>query len=543
MSNAPAEYNFPKRQITIGLVAIFAVYGTMAYLMQSLSIARPKMAAGLNGMSLYATAISLPALVGAFVTLIYGKLSDLYGRRKMLLIAVSFSLASTIMCASAPTYVFLIAATVVGAFGSGAMMPLVFAAIGDLFPPEKRGKWIGLLNVPVGICALGGPVMGGWFVDNLSWRYLYLLALPLLIVCIVTIPIGIPSIVKREAKPKIDVLGCILVAIASSTAIIGLSSAGKRGWGSPTVLVLLGISLLFWILFLKIEGRVKEPIVDPSVLRNRSFLTVSLVTLLSFLGSTALSMYFPMFLQGVQGVSTLHSSYIIIPNSLLMSFLGVPVGFLLSRSKQFKWMYVVGLGLMTADLFAMQFLSAETPIAWSLAVSCIAGIGMGAIPTINTLVVQNAVPKRLMGVAMGTFFFAFSMGIAIAPALLGSAMASGYEKKLAATLPRGLETASDNRTISSLIDQKVALNASARDALKKAFDSKGAEGESLYNQTVQAIRDSMQSGIKSAFLVGAIGMLVAFLLICTIPRNAIGETPEKAAAAAEPMKASGQQKS
>jgi MFS family permease len=529
MSNAPAEYDFPKRQVFIGIVAIFAVYGTMAYLVQALSVARPKMAAELNGMPLYALAVSIPALVGAFATLIYGKLSDLYGRRRMLLIAVSFSLASTIMCASAPTFVFLIAATVIGAFGSGAMMPLVFAAIGDLFPPERRGKWIGLLNIPVGICALVGPILGGWFVDNLSWRYLYLIALPLLIVCIVSIPMGIPSIVNRQVKPKIDVLGCIVVAIAASTALTGLSFAGTRGWGSPHVLILLGISFVFWIIFLQVEGRVKDPVVDPSVLRNRSFLTVSVATLLSFLASMGLSMYFPMFLQGVQGVSTLQNSYIIIPNGFLTSFLGVPVGFLLSRSKRFKWMYVVGFGLMTADMFAMQFLSANTPIAWSFAVSAIAGIGMGAVPTINTLVVQNAVPKRLLGVAMGSFFFAFSMGMAIAPAILGSAMTSGYEKKLSTSLPKGLEQFADKKTLASLSDQKVLLNASARDALKKAFESKGEEGESLYRQTVQAIRDSMQSGLRAVFLVGAVGMLIAFLLICTIPKNAIGEGQDKAA--------------
>ncbi len=513
----------------MGLIAIFAVYGTMAYFVQSLSIARPKMAAELNGMSLYAAAVSIPALVGAFATLIYGKLSDLYGRRKMLLIAVSFSLLSAIMCASAPTFVFLIAATVVGSFGSGAMMPLVFAAIGDLFPPEKRGKWIGLLNIPVGTCALVGPILGGWFVDNLSWRYLYLLALPLLAVCVLTIPTGIPSIANREAKPRIDFLGCILVAIASSTAIVGLSFAGTRGWGSPQVLALLGISLVFWVIFLRVEGRVKEPIVDPAVLRNRPFLTVSIATLLSFIGQTGLSMYFPMFLQGVQGVSTLHSSYVVIPCSFLMSFIGVPVGFLLSRSKRFKWMYVVGFGLLTADLFAILFLSAETHIGWSLAISSIAGIGMGAVPTINTLVVQNAVPKRLLGVAMGAFFFAFSMGLAIAPALLGSAMTSGYENALAESLPKGLEKIADKQTLAALSDQKVLLNESARNELKKAFEAKGEAGKALYQPTMQAIRSSMQSGIRSVFLIGAIAMLLAFFVISTIPKNAIGEVESKKA--------------
>jgi MFS family permease len=300
MSQASEEYAFPKRQVTMGLVAIFAVYGAMAYFVQSMTIARPKMAADLNGMALYAWSVSIPSLVGAFATLIYGKLSDIYGRRKMLLIAVSFSLISTILCALAPSFVFLIVATVIGSFGTGAMMPLVFAVVGDLFPPEKRGKWIGLLNVPVGAFSLFGPVLGGWFVDNLSWRYLYWMAMPLLLLCLVTIPMGVPSIVNRDIKRKIDVLGIILVAIASSTAIIGLSFAGTYGWGSSKVLTLLGTSVIFWIAFLQAEGRAEEPILAPSMLRNRSFVTVSAATLLSFFGQMAFMMYYPMFLQGVQ---------------------------------------------------------------------------------------------------------------------------------------------------------------------------------------------------------------------------------------------------
>jgi len=523
MPQAPAEYDYSKRQITMGLVAIFAVYGTMSYFVQSLTIARPKMAADLNGMSLYAWSVSIPALVAAFATLIYGKLSDLYGRRKMLLVSVIFSLISTILCAFAPSFEFLIVATVIGSFGTGAMMPLVFAVVGDLFPPEKRGKWIGLLNIPVGICSLVGPPLGGWFVDNLSWRYLYWISLPLLIVCLVTVPIGVPSIVNRGIKRKIDILGIILVAIASSTAIIGLSFAGTYGWGSTNVLTLLGISVVFWIIFLQVEGRVEEPILDPSMLRNRSFVTVSIATLLSFFGQMAFLMYFPMFLQGVQGVSTLNSGYMVIPNSVLTSFIGVPVGFLLARSKRFKWMYIAGFGLLTADMFAILFLSAETPLIWSIVVPSLAGIAMGAVPTINTMVVQNAVPKRLLGVAMGAFFFSISMGMAIAPALLGSAMTSGYEKTLAASLPKGLEKIADKKTMASLSDQKVLLNESARNKLKETFEAKGAEGEALYKQTVRAIRDSMQSGIRNVFLISAIAMLLAFIIICTIPENSIGE--------------------
>jgi len=213
MSQAPqSEYGFSKRQINLGIIAIFAVYGTMAYFVQTLTIARPKMAADLNGMALYSWAVSIPSLVSAFVTLVFGKLSDIYGRRIMLLVSVIFCLIGTIMGAVSPNFTFLIIASVIAALGTGAMMPLVFAVVGDLFPPEKRGKWIGLLNIPTGFFSLIGPSLGGWFVDNLSWRYLYWIWLPLLVVCLVTVPIGVPSIINRGARRKIDVLGCILVA-------------------------------------------------------------------------------------------------------------------------------------------------------------------------------------------------------------------------------------------------------------------------------------------------------------------------------------------
>ncbi len=397
-----AEYDFPRRQIFWAMVAIFTVYGTMAYLMQTLNVARPRMAAELNGMPLYAWSVSIPGLVGAFATLIYGKLSDIYGRRVMLLIAVAFSLVGTILSALSPNFIFLIVVSAVASLGSGAMMPLVFAVVGDMFPPARRSKWIGLLNIPMGICALFGPALGGWFVDHLSWRYLFWTTVPLLVVCLVTVPMGVPAIVSSSSKRKIDFRGCFLVAVASAGTIIGFSFAGVNyPWVSKEIIGLLGISLVFWILFFRAEARAQEPILDPVVLKNRTFLTVSVATLFSFFGQMAVMMYFPMFLQGVQGISATLSGWVITPYSVLMAFLGVPVGFLLARTRNYKWMYILGYAILTLDMFAIMFFTATTPILWSVLACTFAGLGLGAIPTVNTMVIQNAVPKRLLGVAMG----------------------------------------------------------------------------------------------------------------------------------------------
>ena len=171
-----SAYAFSTRQKVLGLTAIFAVYGTLSFYVQTFTVARPKIVASLNGMDLYAQAASIPALAGAFITLIFGKFSDIYGRRIMLLISVILVTAGAILAAVSQTIHFLIAASVISSLGTGAMMPLVFAVVGDLFPPEKRGTWIGLLNIPTGVFAVIGPLLGGWWIDHYSWRYLYLMA-------------------------------------------------------------------------------------------------------------------------------------------------------------------------------------------------------------------------------------------------------------------------------------------------------------------------------------------------------------------------------
>jgi MFS family permease len=525
MSEAKAptgEYQFSKKQIGWGVTAIFIVYGTMAFWLQTLGIARPKMTADLDGMSLYAWSVSLPGLVSACVTLIFGKMSDIYGRRLMLIICLIFTLIGNALCAVSPTFVFLIVASVIGSLGFGALMPLVFAVVGDLFPPSGRVKWIGLLNIPTGLCSLFGPTLGGWVVDNLSWRYLFWFMVPLLLICLITVPIGVPSIVKPGPKRKIDFLGCILVTIASSTTIIGFSLAGSTyPWASAPIILLFGISLMFWIFFFRSEYHVEEPILDPAVLRNRSFNTVALASLLSFVGQMGMLMYFPMFLQGVQGISAMRSGQIITPYSVLMAFIGVPVGFLLGRSKKFKWMYILGFGILTVDMFGLILLKSDTPAIWSVAAATLAGIGLGAIPTVNTMVVQNAVPKRLLGVSMGAISFCLMMGVAISPAILGSAMNASYASTLEASLPPELKRIADSSTLNTLGNSRVLLSQPAMLQLEKTIKEKSPDGERLFQQTVDAIRDSMEAGLRMVFWIGAITMLLAFLIISTVPRSSV----------------------
>lgn len=520
------EEQIARKHVVFGLAAVFAVYGTMAYFIHSLNIARPKMAADLDGMALYSYSISIPGLAAAFVTLIFGKLSDMYGRRIMLMVSLLFFLAGTVLSAISPTFVFLIGANALARVGSSAVMMLSYSVLGDMFLPAERSKWVGMLNIPAGIFALFGPTLGGWFIDNLSWRHLYWMAAPPLIVCFFMVWGGISPPAKKVSR-KIDVRGCLLVAVASSTTIMGLSFAGSTyAWASVQVVGLLGIALIFWGLFFRAEYSAPEPILDPQVLKNRTFLTVAIATLLSFLGQIGMTLYFPMFLQGVQDFSGVKSGQIVTPFSVLMAFVGVPAGIILGRTKRYKWIYIMSFAILTATMFGVVFFTEKTPASVGFAAAAIAGFGLGAIPTVNTMVVQNAVPKRLLGVVMGATFFCISMGGALSPAILGSAMNAAYEKKLAASLPVGLREAGDEKMIASLSNSRVLLSEPAMANLEATFAKMGNEGPTLFRQTVQAIRTSMAAGLRSVFWVAAVAMLIAFLLICTVPEIPMDAEPQ-----------------
>ncbi|MCX7670834.1 MAG: MFS transporter [Anaerolineae bacterium] len=447
-----------KKSIAVGLWAVFLSYFLAQFFLYALNIARPRMAGDLNGMTLFAWSISIPGLASAVSTLIFGKLSDMYGRRIILLVSMAFFGVGSILSALAPTFVIVIAAGAVSALGSGALMPLCFSVLGDLFPPAERARWSGLMAIPAGIAAMLAPTLGGLITDQLNWRVLFWLAVPFALICAALVARGVPDLAQKGAH-KIDYLGSVILIIASAATILGFSWAGTTyPWGSPQIIGLFIFALAAWAAFLWVESKAAEPMLDPQVLTNRTFITAALAGFMSFFGLIGIMAYYPLFVQNVQGANATVSGQALTPFSVLMAFMGVPAGLLLAKTKRYKWMYVVGYALLTAMMFVMWTFNKNTPLALSILVTALAGLGLGTIPTINTLVAQFAVPRRLLGVAVGAIYFFVMMGMAIAPAILG-----------------GVQNA------------------------------------------VQASTGSLEAALKVVFLVGAVTMAVSFLMIITIP--------------------------
>lgn len=231
----------------------------------------------------------------------------------------------------------------------------------------------------------------------------------------------------------------------------------------------------------------------------------------------AMMMYYPILLQGVQGISVMRSGQILTPYSVLMAFIGVPTGFILAKTKRYKWMYVMGYGLLTAVMFGIMFFNAKTPVILGVMAATLAGLGLGTIPTVNTLVAQWAVPKRLLGVAMGAIFFSITMGMAISPAVLGSVMNVAYARTLETTMPSRLHQFVDKAAMTAIGDPKALLSPAKMKALEETLGKIGSDGKALFRETVEAIRTSMEAGLRSIFLLGAITMLTSFLFILTVP--------------------------
>jgi MFS family permease len=512
---------------SLPLAAVFIAYFTSFFVTNSLNIAMPRIVADMNGMAYYSWAISIPALATAIATLIFGKLSDMYGRRNILLAAAGFILIGAVLSAVSQTFVVLILTLSLLSLGQGVLPPLCFSVLGDLYTSSDRFVWAGLMNIPSALAAFFVPTLSGWIVDNVGWRYIFWLDAPLALLTAVIVMIALPTLVRRQTH-NIDVRGSVLLAVAASTMILALSWAGSTyAWSSIQILGLLSISVLFWIFFFLSETRHSEPLFDPHHLRNRTLVTASLAAVLSTFGITTIVVYFPLFLQGVLGLSATESGKILTPFTLLLAVMGIPAGLLIARTKRYKWMYLLGYAVLTMVMFTLVVFQSVLTARTGFLITVFFGLGLGAIPTINALVVQYSVSRKMLGAATGGLYFIIAMGKSFAPAILGSAMNIVYAQQLSTSLPSALIRFLDPVTLRSFTNPRILLSAQALSDLREVFTRAGGQALVLYEQTVETIRASLGSALHAVFLISAMTMLFAFLLILTIQEISLEERPHE----------------
>ena len=399
--------------------------------------ALPRIVTDLRGNELYTWVVTIYLLTATVTGPIYGKLSDLFGRRPMLLIGVGLFLLGSFLSGLSMEMWQLILFRGIQGLGAGAIFPIALAVIGDLFTPAERGKYQGLFGAVFGISALIGPALGGFLTDQVSWHWVFFVNLPIGAVVMVVIARLLPTIKRPDASRNIDYLGVLVFTLAVVPILIGLTNKQSADWTEPYVggFILLGLALT--VVFLFIESRAAEPIVPLSLFRNRTFALSMGAVFLGSIGFFGAIVFLPLWFQVVQGASATASGYQMLP--LLAGLIGSSIvsGAVVSRTGRYKAVTVGALLVVAFGLFLITNLRADTPLPVVWLWMFITGVGIGPTLAVFTIIVQNAVPLDKLGVATGNLTLFRQIGGTVGLSLAFSIFAS----ILAEEIPGRLTTA------------------------------------------------------------------------------------------------------
>jgi EmrB/QacA subfamily drug resistance transporter len=427
------------RNQSIGMIfgALFLVLLLAALDQTIVSTALPTIVGELGGLTHLSWVVTSYLLASTVVTPLYGKLGDLHGRKVVLQVAIVVFLAGSALCGLAQNMLQLILFRGLQGVGGGGLIVITIAVIGDLIPPRERGRYQGLFGAVFGLATIIGPLLGGFFVDHLTWRWIFYINLPTGVLALAVIAAVLPSRPSRR-RHTIDYLGAALLSCALTSIILVTSLGGNTfPWDSPLVFAMSVAAVLALIAFVAVEARSPEPILSLSLFRNRTFAITSAVGLivgLSLFGSVT---YLPIHLQLVKGESPTGSGLQLMPMMLGMLVTSVASGRLISRWGRYRPFPIAGTILMTIGLLLMSRISIHMSVWETSADALVLGLGMGMIMQVLILAVQNSVDYEHLGVATSGATLFRAVGGALGVAVFGAIFAQALQVQLSAVLPAG----------------------------------------------------------------------------------------------------------
>lgn len=413
-----------------------------------LSAAMPTMVGELGGVDQMLWVMTAYILASTIMMPIYGKMSDLIGRKGPLIAAIVLFIAGSVVGALAPDMGVLIAGRVVQGLGGGGLIILSQAIIADVVPARERGKYMGIMGAVFAVSSVAGPLLGGWLTEQVDWRWTFWMNVPLGLVALAA-AITLLHLPKGTSRPKIDVFGMMTLAAASASLILVASWGGNDyDWNSPVILGLIAATIVLSVLFVIAERRAAEPIIPPALFRDRNFNLATFGGLLVGVTMFGAIGYLPTHLQMTFGADATVAGLLMVPMMGAMLAASLGTGWLVSKYGRYKWMPIAGAAAITAALVLLGTLTPETPLWVFCCYVAIMGLGLGANMQILVLIVQNSFPNRVVGTATAANNFFRQIGASLGSAIVGSLFTVRLISIIGDRLPEG--AAAEVGDISSL---------------------------------------------------------------------------------------------
>ncbi|GIP26772.1 MFS transporter [Paenibacillus sp. J23TS9] len=501
-----------KRKVTI-MIAVMAAMFFAAINQTITSTAMPRIIAILDGMDYYTWTINIYLLTSTIATILVGKLSDMFGRKPFILIGILiFMLGAFLTGTSTDVYQFIIYRGIQG-IGAGIIQSTAFTAVGDLFPPRERGKWMGLMTAVFGFSSVLGPTLGGYLVDHIDWHWLFWIFLPLGIVAFVMIMMLFPK-VDRKRGQSIDYLGSLFLTTTIVPLLLAFSWAGtEHPWGSWQILSLLGGSVVSAIIFIIIENFVKEPILPLHLFKNSVVTISNIIGFIMNFGLMGAMIYISFYVQGVLAISPTYAGYVTLPMSICMVVTSAITGQLIAKTGKYKRFALIGMPIMIVGMAIMIFMNNLGLTIVSLVVF---GVGLGLGMPVFSLATQNAVSHKELGVVTASSQLFRNLGGTIGIAVMGTVMSNSLTKNLKEALQS--PSAPDFSKLDPQVAQNMLSFANPQTLMNKPLVDKTeaslpAEAKTLFIQMIDSIRDALGSTLSTVFLTGTVVLVVALILV------------------------------
>ena len=509
----------PRRKLAILGAILLTMF--LASLDQTVvGTALPRIITELNGANLYAWVVTSYLLTSTVTVPIYGKFSDVFGRKVMLIIGVCLFLLGSWLSGASQNMNQLVAFRAIQGLGAGALFPIVIATIADLYSPRERGRFQGLFGAVFGLSFIVGPFIGGWITDNISWHWVFYVNVPFGIASLIVLSTVLPGIGRRTASARdLDYFGIAVFTAGVVPLMLGLSNKGfvksdgtLPNWTDLNVGGLIVVGLVILAAFVVVEVRAKEPIIPLDLFKARDY-SVSMIAVFVFgVAMFAAVLFMPRFYQTVRGISATASGYYIWP--LLVGLMGGSIGsgLLISRIGRYKWLLVGGAVVLTVGGWLLTHLTAAIA-DWELwGYMLVLGFGIGPSMAGFTVVVQNSVPIIRIGVATSTLTFLRQIGASVGLAVAGTVFSSQFATRLPDNLAaQGVPSL----VVPQLVRLSVILQSvgNGRSVLEKVLPG---PAQPLIPKIIAGANDAFALAIGDLFwitvIAGALGLLCTLVL-------------------------------